>query len=118
MVNVLELEDGGYVDLGNGREGRVRIEYANMGNGQTDCDPRYVFHLSIGMETASWEDVLEIEDYGIPLCQGEEGNSMISGPEESCGKRDTIMAIRTRLELWGEEFSVIGLKIKDALHTD
>ena len=100
------LEEGEFVDLGNGISGNVSIKWENQ-FGQVPSDPQYIWKIKIGETEGVWGAETPITPgKGVPVCPGNEGRGLTGGTFIVCTWPNIIPAARIFIEFGGEQFAV------------
>ncbi|MFP3950068.1 MAG: hypothetical protein ACLFUZ_03180, partial [Candidatus Micrarchaeia archaeon] len=115
FVKPVLLEDGEYVDIGNGVEGIASILWANE-VADNHSDPQYIAGIKIGNTLVEWDTngfwgtaVEYQEGKGIPVCPKNEGHGITGDTFPVCDRLDTIPVARMFVKIGNEPFVVLAL---------
>lgn len=106
----ITLEQGAFVDLGNGVSGLVEIYWNNTGAPDA-ADPQYLTAIIIGGTAGVWDfggvvDGASMTVDGVPLCPENEGNGLTGMTFTLCTWPELLSAARVFIKFGGDPFAI------------
>ena len=106
----ITLEEGVFVDLGNGISGTVEIYWNNVGAPDA-ADPQYICSIKIGGVAGVWgfsgvTGSASMTAEGVPVCPENEGNGLTGVTFSACTWPEIIPAGRVFIKFGGDSFAI------------